>query len=348
MKDRGATPFAHPMMLLRPTAETTHVSQSYSVLALNTDGFINEGSEHGLFVHETRLLSRYRLLMNGQLPRRVLQSNVKQHSWLGYYIASPPGVPRGKPDHGSGLMQDDSEQTLEIRVSRFLGNGMHEDIDLCNFSQDATEFELSLEIDADFRDIAEIARPGPPLGRISTEWRQNDDGYQLEFAFQAERQFQHQGGSGTARTSRGITVQILHPQLQPEYSEGAIKFPISLRPHERWHVCVNLVPRIEDKILVPVYKCRSFLGEHSRLDTLRNIYLSESTNFTVPNRETLSHGVCEALAQAKEDLASLRLYDLDVNDRAWTVAAGLPIYVALFGRDTLTAGWEASLCDRRS
>jgi len=41
--------------------------------------------------------------------------------------------------------------------------------------------------------------------------------------------------------------------------------------------------------------------------------------------------------------ALLPLYDLDHAPRAWTVAAGLPVYVALFGRDSLTAAWQASL-----
>jgi glycogen debranching enzyme len=53
--------------------------------------------------------------------------------------------------------------------------------------------------------------------------------------------------------------------------------------------------------------------------------------------------VVHTLEQAKVDLAALRLYDLDESDRAWVMAAGLPIYVALFGRDVLTAGWGSSL-----
>jgi glycogen debranching enzyme len=342
--NREATQYARPMTLLRPRADTFHVSQNYAVLALNAEGFIDEGSEHGFFVHETRLLSHYRLLINREPPKRVLQSNVKQHSWLGYYIAFPPGVPHGLPDHGSGLMEDDSERTLEVRISRFVGSGMHEDIDLCNFSQHETAFELTLEILADFRDIAEVSHPHPPLGHITRDWRQTEAGYELAFDFDAEHRFDHQGGSGVAKISRGVIAQFVNPESRPTYGESGIVFPVRLKPQEKWHLCVNFLPRMEDKTLTPVYKCRSFLGEHSRLDKLRNLYLSESTNFTVSQRETLANVVCESLTQAKEDLAGLRLYDLDVNDRAWTVAAGLPIYVALFGRDTLTAGWESALC----
>ncbi len=51
-----------------------------------------------------------------------------------------------------------------------------------------------------------------------------------------------------------------------------------------------------------------------------------------------------ALEQARCDLASLRLHDLDSSDgNAWTMAAGLPLYLALYGRDTLTASWQSAL-----
>ena len=58
---------------------------------------------------------------------------------------------------------------------------------------------------------------------------------------------------------------------------------------------------------------------------------------------TLTSVVVGALEQAKRDLAALRLYDLDLAPRAWITAAGLPVYVALFGRDSLTAAWQAGL-----
>ena len=87
---------------LLPRFSTRYVSQSRTVLAAGLDGFVDEGGEHGLFVHQTRLLSRYRWLIDGQPPRPVVLSNVEQHSWLGYYIALPPGVDPGPADTGSG------------------------------------------------------------------------------------------------------------------------------------------------------------------------------------------------------------------------------------------------------
>jgi glycogen debranching enzyme len=93
----------------------------------------------------------------------------------------------------------------------------------------------------------------------------------------------------------------------------------------------------------PLYGCRSFGSEYTEYDQRRKTFLGEATVFATPESPTLSSVVVGALEQAKRDLASLRLYDLDHGERAWTMAAGLPIYIALFGRDVLTAAWQAGL-----
>src|ERR671925_13864 len=92
------------LIRLRPRDNTLYVSQGRTVLATERDGFIHDGPEHGLFVHETRLLSKYLYLVDGQKPTPVALSNVEQHSWLGYYITLPPAIKTGEPDSGSGQL----------------------------------------------------------------------------------------------------------------------------------------------------------------------------------------------------------------------------------------------------
>jgi hypothetical protein len=75
------------LVQLRPRSDTVVVSQGRTVLSTGRDGFIGDGAERGLFVYQTRLLSRYRYLIDGQPPQPNACSNVEQHSWLGYYIA---------------------------------------------------------------------------------------------------------------------------------------------------------------------------------------------------------------------------------------------------------------------
>src|ERR671919_803246 len=110
------------LVSIQPRFTTRYVSQGRTVLATDNEGFIAPDSPHGLFVHETRLLCRYRLLIDGRSPTPVVLSNVAQHSWLGYYIAVPPGV-HAPIDAGSGQVSAASRETLEVLVSRFAGEG---------------------------------------------------------------------------------------------------------------------------------------------------------------------------------------------------------------------------------
>ena len=326
---------------LLPRFNTRYVSQSRTVLAVGLDGFVDAGGEHGLFVHQTRLLSRYRWLIDGQRPRPVVLSNVEQHTWLGYFVALPPGVDPGPPDTGSGQVHAVARQTLELRLSRYAGEGLHEDVDLTNFSQEATSFRLTLEVDADFADLGDL-NGARPAGDI-TRRRLADGGPGLEIDYRAEHAFAHQGESGTARIHRGLTVRIRNASSPPSVSDGGVAFDVALPPGGTWHACVDFVARIEERALPLMYECRSFGSTRAEFDVRRRTFLAESTGFASPHALALAPVVLQALDQAKADLASLRLYDLDHDERAWTVAAGLPTYVALFGRDVLTASWQAAL-----
>jgi glycogen debranching enzyme len=311
------------------------VSQGRTVFVAGADGFVERG-ETGLFAHETRLLSRYRYLINRRLPQPNALSNVEQHSWLGYYIILPPGFTAGPPDEGSGQVQQVSQQTLELRLSRYVGEGVHEDVDLTNFTQQPTAFRLELDVDADFADLSEISGRRRQRGRISRRWVMAEDGvWELIFHYHAEH--------GGARLDRGIIVRVERADSEPAYWRGRLVFDVALGPRAGWHACVNLIPVLGGRPRSPMYRCRSFGGTTADFDKRRCAFLNQSTHLSAPSTGTLTTTVLDAIEQGKEDLAALRLYDFDRRDGAWTMAAGLPIYIALFGRDTLTAAWQAAL-----
>src|SRR5207248_10817761 len=85
---------------------------------------------------------------------------------------------------------------------------------------------------------------------------------------------------------------------------------------------------------------RPFDVDHDRG---RAVSLREATRLETAGPGDLSLLVPHAVERAKRDLAALRLDDLDHGAHAWTIAAGVPGYMTLFGRDTLTAAWQASI-----
>jgi glycogen debranching enzyme len=333
-----------PLIQLRPNPETLYVSQDRTVFASGRNGFIDEGSTHGLFVYETRLLSEYVYRVDGNTLPPVALSNIEQHSWLGYYIMTPPGISLPQPDDGSGQVQLSAENTLEIRISRTVGEGAHEDIDITNYSMQSTKFQLELAVNGDFASLSEVGRERQQKGDLQKTWRQFENGAcELHFDYQAAHHWKHQGRSGNESIHRQLKLLFRNFDSQPEYDRGIVRFQIALNPQETWHTCVFMNPIIDGKLMAPEYGCRSLTGIHTDMDRLRNFFLQDSTQFRTVESGTLAPGVIRTLEQAQRDLASLRLHDLNWGEQAWTMAAGLPIYIALFGRDTLTTAWQAAL-----
>jgi len=337
----------NPSFLVRihPHRENFHISQGRTVFQVDMEGIVAPESADGLFVSRTRLLSLYRYLIDGKPPKANVMGNVKQHSWLGYYIASPPESSGDSEDQGSGQMEEISEKTIELRVSRYVGQGVHEDIDITNFTQESTQFRFELELDADFADQEKVQKgKREQQGKLERKWRQAPGGFwELVFDYKVEHAYSHQGNSGLSRLHRGLTVRIQNSDSLPSYEEGRIQFHVKLSPRKSWHSCIQLLPAIEEPHTSPQNLCPSFFEESSSIDRLRDSFLRSATKFRAPVSGRLTPVVVALLERAKEDLIALRLHDLDHCEDAWVMAAGLPTYVALFGRDTLTAAWEAAL-----
>ena len=331
----------HQLVRLRARPETLYLSRGRTVLATATDGCIRDGAAHGLFVHETRLLSRHVVRIDGECPEPNALSNVEQHSWLGYYLLRVPGTAADR-DSGSGQVQPASQQSLEMRLSRVVAEGLHEDVDITNFSQRHTRFVLDVELSADFADLMETTGERVQRGQLLRAWRHSVDGAsELEFTYRVERRYQEQNESGEVRLERGVVMSFENAGSPVEPTGDGVRFTIELEPLGHWHVCIRLLPRIDGVLLQPPRGCRRLLDSTGvRGET---VFPAEATKFEAPGASSLAPVVVGALEQAACDLDSLRLPDLDHDRRSWTMAAGLPMYVALFGRDTLTAAWQAAL-----
>src|SRR5688572_24005022 len=108
----------HRLVRLQVRPETKYVSKGRTVLATGRDGFLDDGPDQGLFVHQTRLLSRYRYRIEGRTLHPVSVSNVAQHSWLGYYVTAAHEPPDRQP-----TISQISQNAVELRLSRYVGEG---------------------------------------------------------------------------------------------------------------------------------------------------------------------------------------------------------------------------------
>ncbi|HEU4887953.1 MAG TPA: glycogen debranching N-terminal domain-containing protein, partial [Thermoanaerobaculia bacterium] len=327
-RPRAPTP---DLIRIRARPATVHISRGRSVLATTVDGLLRGGADHGLFVHETRLLSRWRYLIDGEEPSPNALSVIRQNHSLGYYVTPAPGVTPPPKDDGSGQVPDESRNTLELRVTRLIDDGLHEDVDLTNYTMERTSFVFAIELDADFADQVET-RSRKQHGQLQTHWTAP----RLTFDYVASHE--------EATLHRAVEIEVDSASTPPEYADGRLSFSVSLAPKEQWHACIRVTPVIDGERLPPT-SCATKQEDAPHERAVR-AFIDETTRFE--NSEgSIAADVLITIEQARSDLASLRLFDLDYDPptgpRGWTVAAGLPLYVALFGRDTLTTGWQAGI-----
>lgn len=337
-----ATEFDRSMVKLGVRNDACFVSHGETVLATADDGFIPGGEEQGLFVRQTRMLSRYRCRLGGRNPIAVALSNVTQDRWLGYYILAAPGTGDDK-----SAPQTASQQTLELRIGRSVGEGMHEDYDLANYTQERVSVRLTLEIDGDFVDQDEAKEGRQQQGELRRQWQRSQDVAELRLDYRARHRYSRQGNRGTASLHRALALRISNATSPPQRRGRSVHFDIELPPQGRWHACLAWVAE-EDGVALPVPGCVVGLHSHtpramaSARDDVERRFLDGATAFTSDESETLAPVVVDALKQARRDLLALRLPRFDHGHRGWVPAAGVPMFMALFGRDALNTAIQAA------
>jgi len=276
------------------------------------DGNIYPGEEHGLFVRDTRLLSRYRLRLGRRRWLLVGSAPTSHYSAQAHFVN--PAV-----TSSSGLIP---RGTLALVWERTVRGGVHEDIGITNFADRPVAFPLVLEATCDFADIFEIRRIGARRARrVRVEIREGDP---AEIRWRYERE----------DFARGLTVRLVTADNPPQLSRGHIVFPVTVPPRGRWRACIHLVPEVGTALLEAPSACHQMLLDEVE-DRRQHWYRA------VASCQTPAADVDAAFRQAVEDLTVLRLTAVDARAEQTVVAAGLPWFATLFGRDSIIISLES-------
>ena len=323
---------------LKPRSTALYLSRGRTVLATSVDGQVRPERDVGLFVNETRLVSCYQYFVDNDPLQVSALSNIDQHTWLGYYFVRVPGAPPREPDHGSGMVALATEETLELRVFRRVGEGLHEDLQLTNFSRHPTQFTLRLSIEGDFADYVESGSDRRQPGRITTRWA--EDPMALTIGYTATSP--GHDGEPPARFESCLRLEVNRAPVGPRWAGNSLHFTMALAPAEATQICLTFVPLFDGKALCVPPGCNRG-GECADYDARTASFLESATRIGDGAQPRRGEHVIAALERARADLAALRLFDLDHGEDAWVPAAGLPVYVALFGRDTLTTALQSAI-----
>ena len=264
------------------------------------NGDIKPGAEQGLFFRDTRFLSRFQLTVDGlELDPLGAQCPAP---YAGTFIVRQP------PRSGT------ADSTLLVVRHRYVGNGMREDIVVRNLGRETAGVILSLEVDADFAGLFEV-KEGRARRRDAIELSNGTSELSISYKFGAE--------------SRGVRVC---GDSQAKAVPGQITWQLVVAPHADVTLSVQVTPALDGVETPPRY------GPGQPIETSQPAARHEAWRQAAPMVSTPEERLSSLLAASAEDIGALRMFDPDHPDRV-VVAAGVPWFMTLFGRDSLLTSW---------
>jgi glycogen debranching enzyme len=138
------------------------INNGHTFLVSELDGSITHASDQGLYARDTRYLSGYQLYLNGK-SWTLLNSGAIAFYASQTHLVNPRVVTE------EGVL---APATVSLLLSRALSQGLHEDLDIHNYSSKHVHFILEVLIRSDFADIFEVkAKALIRRGHIESAWK---------------------------------------------------------------------------------------------------------------------------------------------------------------------------------
>jgi glycogen debranching enzyme len=282
------------------------IHQGQTVLVTESDGQIKWPSEKGFYFFDTRVISSWAIYANGE------QWDLLNGGAITPY-ASRTYLTNRQIRTAEGIIP---QRSLGLIVSRLISGGMHEDLEITNNGAKRVHFQLEIALRCDFADIFEV-KSGSIVrrGQINTTWSQ------------AEQKLRTSYRNG--EFVRAVTVAPGPRHAKTVYANGRLSFEIDLDPGEAWHCCLLYILEDGERNLTPLNDC---VDQHqmSHLAKALTDWLQSVLKIRCSNEEFY-----RLYRQALEDMAALRLPIIGTDHMVFLPAAGLPWFVAPFGRDSL-------------
>jgi glycogen debranching enzyme len=282
------------------------IHQGQAVLITDLDGSITWPSEKGLFFLDTRIISNWAIYANGE-PWQLLNGGPITYYAARIFLTNTSFITEDGPI---------KPRTLGLTISRALDNGLHEDIDITNNSMKPVRFQLEVAFRSDFADIFEV-KSGKIVrrGKITTEWSEQRQEVRTEYSNQ---DFQ-----------RAVTMSVGRAPRKAVSANGRLSFEVVLAPGEIWHACLLYSFEDGDQVFQAPDDCVEKGDESPHFRTMSQ-WLKAVVKIRTSNEEFY-----RLFRQALEDMAALRLPIKGTDHMVFMPAAGLPWFVAPFGRDSL-------------
>ncbi len=280
------------------------IHQGPAVLISEDDGGIAWPSDKGFYYLDTRLISAWASYANGE-SWTLLNGGPIAYYASRIFLTNPEILSR------DGKI---AERTLALVISREMDGGMHEDLDITNHGTKRVRFNLEVSVRCDFADVFEVkSHTIIRRGEIGTEW---DCGCQ---------RLSNTYRNGDFR--RGVAITAI--RAKAGYANGRLTMDIELDPGATWHCCLLYDLIDGERVLKAPSACVAHDAEGKHAADLRD------WQKRVLKIETSNEEYYRFFHQAIDDMAALRLPSGDGDHMVFMPAAGLPWFMAPFGRDSL-------------
>jgi glycogen debranching enzyme len=286
------------------------VLEGSTFLLSDQRGDVLAGSVGGLYHEDTRYLSGFRLTIEDLTPV-LLSSGSVDHASAAFFLTNPElaGVPAGG---------------LSIQRYRVVGRGLVEVLLVQSHLDAPVRLTLRLATAADFADLFEVkGKSVSKRGDLSVA--HDPDSSALLF------EYRHRGFEAATR---------IH-STEPGRIEGDdVVFDLSLEPGSTWKTRLQVAVRHGQEVLEPIAEEERAASRALQRWREPSPVLQKWRD-EVPRLEADWDLVKLVYEQSVADLAALRLH-ADVEGNEFSLpAAGLPWFMAIFGRDTLITSYQA-------
>jgi glycogen debranching enzyme len=285
-----------------PHEAVTSLVEGSSFCASDPTGDIESDQQQGLFVRDTRVISSWRLLIDGA-PLQPL-ATLPTEPFEGTFMCR--AAPR--PGH--------EDATIIVERRRFVSTGLREDVTVRNYGKETAGLHVSLEVEADFADLFEV-KEGRGVTHHARVYHRSEGGSLIFWLDHGDMR-------------RGVRVMA----QGAESTSRTLSFRIAVAPQDSWTATIEVMPSVGDAEL------ESPFPAHLPVESAAAAIRMRSWRDTMPTFTVASRPFQRALAQSERDLGALRIVDRE-HPEDDVVAAGAPWFMALFGRDSLLASWMA-------
>jgi glycogen debranching enzyme len=263
----------------------------------------DEGREHGFFSEDTRFVSRW-VLRVGEAPLELLGLHQSAHFDAQFFLTPTVGL--------------DDEAPCSIVRHRLVDHVWMEEVTVTNHLHQPNRIRVVLEVGVDFADLFEVK--DAVIETRETSFTHDDTSMTLAYEHGTFRR------SVTLASSSAATV-----------TRDSFAYELELAPGEEWSTCFTIAPRAEQRGV-------QFAHRESR-GSIEDVRVRRATELETwlagaPTLRADDPALLRTYRASLSDLGALRMHP-DLARGATLPAAGLPWFMALFGRDSLITSYQA-------